>query len=87
MFLVIFAALIIIVFLIVRKRATKEGTWVGAAGMKAKYMWDHGLPEQRNMMLAAIGLWEGSRHNELVSMKWTELPSTICISLSESLKP
>lgn len=84
-FLIIIAAIVIFAFLSERKKSIKEGTWLGTPGMKAAYVWNHSASDKRDLMLAAIGILNGSYHDGLLSKEWTDLPCLVQTSLAETL--
>lgn len=85
-FSAVLAAALLIGFLCARRKGIKEGTWVGMAGVKAKYMWDHGSSDQRSLLLASIGVLDGAYRDGLLSMQWTELPALVQLSLAKPIE-
>jgi hypothetical protein len=58
----------------------------GFSGVRARYIWNRASTTERDVLLAAMGLWEGSYHNDLLSRRWEHLPAVVQTSLIESLK-
>lgn len=82
---ILLLALLLFLYLGVKRKAIKEGTWLGTAGVKAKYMWDHASLDQRKMMLASISITEGTYRDDLLTRSWAALPPMIIKSLSETI--
>jgi hypothetical protein len=84
-FLIVVAVIIGFAFLSMRKKSIREGTWLGTSGMNAAYVWNHASSEQRDLMLAAIGILSGTYQAGLLPKEWIDLPSPVQTSLAETL--
>jgi hypothetical protein len=83
--LIVVAAIVLFAFMSMRKKSIKEGTWLGTPGMKAAYIWNRASSEQRDLMLAAVGIVSGTYQVGLLTKEWVDLPSPIQTSLAETL--
>jgi hypothetical protein len=84
-FVIIVIVIFLFAFLSMRKKSIKERTWLGTSGMKAAYIWNHASSEQRDLMLAAIGVTSSTYQAGLLPKEWVNLPPPIQTSLAETL--
>jgi hypothetical protein len=69
-----------------RSKSIKEGTWLGTAGVKAKILWDRASHKERDLMLVANGIIEGTYHDGLLRQSWGELPPEVRLSLGRTIE-
>lgn len=85
-YLIAFALVLLFLFLAFRKQSIKEGTWAGLSGAKGAYIWNHASSDERNLMLAAIGILDGKYHDDLLLKEWVDLPTQVQVSLIGTLE-
>jgi len=84
LFVVMVGGALIWAFLKTRSKARKEGAWLGVAGAKAAFLWNHADKRQRLLMLSAIGILEDN--SDLAEKNWPGLPGMVAISLCKTLE-
>jgi hypothetical protein len=84
-FLIIMVALFAFIVYRVPSNSVKDGTWLGASGAEAAYLWNHASAEQRVMMLGAITITVGNYRDGLLELNWPALPDMVQSSLANTL--
>lgn len=65
-----------------RRRAGASGIWLGMAGVRARYRWDHAATAGRREMLARALVPHGEFFEGLLPKGWAELPDAVRILLA-----
>ncbi len=67
------------------RQSPQEEICLGSDLARARGFWDYAASQQRELMLAAILIFDGAYRDELLSRRWADLPLPVQSSVAQTM--